>query len=72
MTILSRCALIAAIAAASFVPSAFAQSDPAWYGPGVTAADDAGHYGGYDYRHYAPELTGGGDIGHNIMNITPY
>lgn len=73
MTVLSRCALIATIAAASIVPSAFAQSTPALYERGEASVDGGGYYDVYDaalgaeYRWHAPALTGGGSLGHNIM-----
>jgi hypothetical protein len=73
MIILSRCALIAAITAVSIAPPAFAQSMPTLYDRGEAWIDGSGYYGAYgvapgtDYRWYAPTLTGGGSLGHNIM-----
>lgn len=76
MTMLSRCALIATITAAGFAPSAFAQSYPLSNGYGGPLVDGNAAYGlydtafqpGTDYRQHAPEFTGGGSFGHNMMN----
>lgn len=73
MTMLSRCALIATIVAATTAP-AFAQSYSEWSDSGTSIGLNA--YGGlYDatlgpgagYRSYAPALTGGGSYGHNVL-----
>ncbi len=73
MIILSRCALVATIAAVSIAPPAFAQSARALYDRGEAWVDGSRYYGAYgaapgsDYRWHAPEFTGGGSLGHNIM-----
>jgi hypothetical protein len=75
VTILSKCALIATIAATGIAaPSAFAQSYPLSNGYGGTLVDGSAAYGLYDttvqpgmgYWH-APEFTGGGSIGNNEL-----
>lgn len=74
MTMLSKCALIATIAATGFAPSAFAQSYPLSNGYGGPLVDGNAAYGFYDTtlepgmgRLNAPAYTGGGSIGHNEL-----